>query len=56
MILNQKQIDEVMELAKPLVKWLNENGNPYSKIVVNTYNVECFDGVFTQEVTEFIKD
>ena len=56
MILTNKQTDEMLEAAKPLIKWINENGHPHCTALVDTNSVELTEGVATRRTDEFIKD
>lgn len=46
----QKQIDEMLEAAKPLMKWLNENWHPHSVIQVTHTHAEL--DIYIQVVLE----
>lgn len=51
-----EQVDELGELAKPLIKWLNENGNPYSQIVIEVDAATLYSGEMSFVTDEFVKD
>lgn len=58
-IMDKKQanrIKEFEELAKPLVKWLNENYHPHVTVIITPTSVELMEGLFTSPITEYIKD
>ena len=55
-MLKKEQIEDFEKLAKPLVKWLNENGNPHSIIVIECDSARVYDGECSSPVSEFIKD
>lgn len=55
MTLRPDQKNEMEEAAKPLIKWMNDNVNPHSKIIVETNGVELLDGVLRVINNEFIK-
>jgi hypothetical protein len=44
------------ETAKPLIKWLNENGHPHMTIIVTTTHAELLEGVCAINTNEFVKD
>ena len=44
------------ELAKPLIKWLNENTNPHSKIIIDSTSAELVSGEMAINTNEFLKD
>lgn len=56
MIATKKQIDEMEQLAKPLVKFLCDNFQPHVSIVVMPSGVHLHEEVVGVTVTEFIKD
>jgi len=56
MIIDNQKEEELIAAAKPLVKWLNENGHPHSKAIVETNRVELLEGICSNSITEFIKD
>lgn len=56
MILKEEQIVYFEDLAKPLVKWLNENCHPHVKAVVESDGAELLEGVCRVKIEEFIKD
>lgn len=55
-MVTKEQMAELEELSKPLLKWLNENGNPHSKLILECGSVELVSGVCMIPCTEFIKD
>jgi len=55
-MLKKEQIKEFEQLSKPLVKWLNENGNPHSMIVIECDGARVYSGECGIPIPEFIKD
>lgn len=53
---SQAKNDEMLEAAKPLIKWLCENTNPHAKLIVEHDSVELFEGCMRSRTEEFIKD
>jgi len=47
---------ELLEAAKPLLRWLNENAHPHIKAIVDHTTVELVEGVATAKTDEFLKD
>jgi len=43
-------------LAKPLIKFLNDNFHPHAKIIIDTNSAEILSGECIVYTTEFIKD
>ena len=56
MILNKKEVKELEELAKPLLKWLNERGQPHLKVEIDSNTVKFFEQSVGIINTDFIKD
>lgn len=46
----------MLEAAKPLMKWLNENCHPNCQIQVDINSVSLVEGVAVQVTNEFVKD
>lgn len=47
---------EFERLAKPLIKFLNDNYNPHTKIIVDCTSAELVSGEMSTYTEEFIKD
>ena len=56
MILTEQQQNSLLEAAKPLIKWLNDNCHPHCEAKVGPGSVELVEGVCKQLTEEFIKD
>jgi len=54
--MTKEEIDTFTEASKPLVKWLNENCNPHSKVIVENDRAELVSGECMVKIDEFIKD
>jgi hypothetical protein len=52
MTLTDKQYDEMLEAAKPLMTWIRENGHPHCVVTVDTTFVELLEGVAIRRVEE----
>ena len=52
----REKADELLEAAKPLIKYLAENHHPHHTAIVTSGNVELFEGVKYCITNEFIKD
>lgn len=48
--------DLLLESAKPLIEYLNNNYHPHCKIIVECDSVEVVEGVKVSLTKEFIKD
>ena len=56
MILSKDQNDELLEVAKPLIKWLNENCHPHCSATVDCGSVRLAEDIATNKTEEYIKD
>ena len=56
MILTLTQQHALLEAAKPLIRWLNENCHPHCIAYVDTGSVELVEGVARMVTDEFILD
>lgn len=54
--MTKEQTQSFEQASKPLVKWLNENCNPHSKVIVVTNGAELVSGEHIAKIEEFIKD
>jgi hypothetical protein len=54
MILTPEQRKEMLEAAKPLIKWLNENCHPHCEATVDHNTVVLTEGVACQRTDEFL--
>lgn len=44
------------ELAKPLMKWLNENCHPHTTIIIEQTSAEVLEGAMAFTTEEFLVD
>ena len=56
MTITKEQSEQILEAAKPLIQWINENCHPHTKITVDHTSVELMEGVATNRTVEFLKD
>jgi hypothetical protein len=57
MIKNPKIDNEsLLEAAKPLIKYLNENCCPHVTAIVDSQSVELVEGIMTSRTDEFLTD
>ena len=52
----QAKLDSLLEVAKPVVKWLNDNANPHATVIIDTGHVELLSGEMGAPVEEFWRD
>lgn len=55
MILTKEQQAAMLEAAKPLIQWMNENCHPHCTALVDTTDVELTEGIARQRATEFVR-
>ena len=48
--------EEFIKAAEPLMRWLNDFGNPHTIVVVDTTSAEVFDGTLRYNSDRFVKD
>lgn len=55
MTITPEQSAELLEAAKPLIKWLNENCHPHCEARVGCVTVDLAESISIQHNTEFVK-
>lgn len=53
---SHEQQAEFESLAKPLIKWLNDNVHPHATILIITTSAELAEGSFAFSTMEFVED
>jgi len=56
MTLTKLQQEQMLEVAKPLIKWLNENCHPHCTAHVDQNTIELTEGIAVLHTDEFLKD
>ena len=56
MTLTKEQQASLLEAAKPLIRWLNENCHPHCSAVVDNDSVELAEAICRNITPEFLKD
>lgn len=56
MTITEKQQEEMLEAAKPLIRWLNENCHPHCTARVDQNTVELTEGVACLRTDEFLRN
>lgn len=56
MILSEEQRAELLEVAKPLIEWLNNNCHPHCEVTVTPISAELVECVANVRTDEFVKD
>lgn len=47
---------EFETITKPVIKWLNDNGHPHMKAIVDQTSAELVEGLCSVYTEEFIND
>ncbi len=55
-MLNEQQKQELENLAKPLVKFLNENCHPHTHLNIDQTHIQLFEGVCGIPINGYLKD
>jgi hypothetical protein len=56
MTLTKEQHDQMLEAAKSLMQWLNNNCHPHCKLLVDQDTVELVESVAMNKTSKFLKD
>ena len=51
-----QNVDDMLEAAKPLIKYIAENYHPHVTVIVTNNSVELLEGVMQANTDEFLKD
>jgi hypothetical protein len=54
MSITDKQRDEMLEAAKPLMRWLAENFNPHTMAIVHAAHIELLEGIATNGTLKYV--
>jgi hypothetical protein len=55
MILPREKTKEMLEAAKPLIKWMNENCHPHCTSIVTATDIELVEGIAVEKTFEFVR-
>lgn len=56
MKISEEKRKEFEEIAKPLIKWLNDNCHPHCSVLVDSTSAELVEGVACINTDEFLRD
>ena len=56
MSITDKQRDEMLEAAKPLMRLLVENSHPHTMAIVHAAHIELLEGIATNGTLEYVDD
>ena len=48
--------EQLKELTKPVMEWLNKNGHPHMKLIIENDGYELVEGVCANHTNEYIPD
>lgn len=51
-----EQEEEFKKIAKPLIKWLCENCNPHTSVIIDCTSAEVVEGVCGIVTDEYVRD
>lgn len=55
MKLTEEQQGQMLEAAKPLIKWMNDNCHPHCSANVDQNTVELTEGIAMERTDEFVR-
>jgi hypothetical protein len=56
LVLTKEQFASMLECAKPLIKWINDNTDTMVHVSVNSDSVSLFQSIACNRTQEFVKD
>lgn len=56
MILSEEQREEFEKVARPLIKWLNDNCHPHVTVIADCSHAELSEGVNSFRTEDYWKD
>jgi hypothetical protein len=56
MKITEEQQREILEAAKPLIRWLNDNCHPHCMAIVDLTSIELVEAVARNQTDEFLHD
>lgn len=54
--MNEQQRKEFEEITRPVIEWLNANGNPHMAIVIETTHAVLYSGEIGYTTNDYIRD
>ena len=55
MSLTEEQREAFDKAVKPVIKWLNENSHPHTKVVIDAVSAELLESAVYMETFEYLK-
>ncbi len=56
MTITPQQKEEMLEAARPLIKWLNDNVHPHCRAVVDWTSIELLESFGSHSTEAFLND
>ena len=56
MFMNQQERDKFEKIARPLIKFLNNNFHPHVTVIVTNTSAEITEGIISFVTDEYLKD
>jgi hypothetical protein len=56
MSITEKHRDEMLDAAKPLMRWLAENFHPHTMAIMHAVHIELLEGIATNSTLEYVDD
>ena len=56
MTITKEQQEQMLEAAKPLIKWMNENCHPHFEAKVDCNTIVLTEGIATHRTDEYLRD
>ncbi len=54
--MSKEKLAEFETVARPLIKWLNDNHHPMTTIIITPTSAEVLEGVMAFPTNDYIKD
>ena len=54
--MDKEKKEELVKVVKPVIKWLNENQHPHTKIIIDCNNFQLMEGIIGMDINDYIKD
>ena len=56
MILSKEQLKTFEEVARPMIKWINDNCDPHATVTTDCNHAELLEGVASFRTKDYWKD
>lgn len=54
--MDERQRDEFIKLAEPLMKWISENGHPHMHALIDNSSAQLVEGLIGHVNDSFVRD